>query len=151
MLLPQQIQAILYHFLMGWLYGFCFSFLLIMIKGWRYTWMKGITEIVYHLLFTSLMYYGLFYINGGITNVYLVAFFVISILIYYKYYLPIFLSSFYGVKRWFLPIQKKLHLVKWKIVAIIRLPRKIRRRRKDAKRKKKHKKKKEKASNSNLL
>ena len=75
MLLPTQIQAILYHFLMGWVYAFGFSFLISFVKYLRFPILKGIVEILYHILFTSLMFIGLYKINGGITNIYLICFF----------------------------------------------------------------------------
>ena len=35
MLLPTQIQAILYHFLMGWVYAFGFSFLISFVSDFK--------------------------------------------------------------------------------------------------------------------
>lgn len=154
MLLPTQIQAILYHFLMGWVYACGFSFFISFVKYLRFPFIKGLMEIAYHILFTSLMYYGLYKINGGITNAYLIAFFLFGIIIYYSLYLKVFMQLFNTLKKILHPLRMKFIVVKKKIIDIIKLPRKIRKRRKaDAKRKKQksHKKKKKKKSIENSV
>ncbi len=138
MLLPTQIQAILYHFLMGWVYAFGFSFLISFVKYLRFPIFKGIVEILYHILFTSLMFIGLYKINGGITNIYLICFFILGAFIYFTWYLSVFLQLFTAIRRLLHPFKVKLLVAKSKIIAIIRLPGKIRKRRKaNAKRKRK--------------
>ena len=138
MLLPTQIQAILYHFLMGWVYAFGFSFLISFVKYLRFPILKGIVEILYHILFTSLMFIGLYKINGGITNIYLICFFILGAFIYFTWYLSVFLQLFTAIRRLLHPFKVKLLVAKSKIIAIIRLPGKIRKRRKaNAKRKRK--------------
>ena len=152
MLLPTQIQAILYHFLTGWVYAFGFSFLISFVKYLRFPILKGIVEILYHILFTSLMFFGLYKINGGITNIYLICFFILGAFIYFTWYLSVFLQLFAAIRRLLHPFKVKLLVAKSKIIAIIRLPGKIRKRRKaNAKRKKssRKKKKKKKASDEN--
>lgn len=158
MLLPTQIQAILFHFLMGWVYALGFSFLITFLKYIWSSFVRGIVEILYHIVFTLLMFYGLYKINGGVTNIYLIAFFLSGVLIYYTFYLAVFLDFYAGIKRFLRPIRKKLSLVKRKILAIIRVPRnRIRRRRADAKKRKrakaerKSKKEKEKTSSQVVL
>lgn len=142
MLLPTQIQAILYHFLMGWVYAFGFSFLISFVKYLRFPIFKGIVEILYHILFTSLMFIGLYKINGGITNIYLICFFILGAFIYFTWYLSVFLQLFTAIRRLLHPFKVKLLVAKSKIIAIIRLPGKIRKRRKaNAKRKKSSRKK----------
>ena len=130
MLLPTQIQAILYHFLMGWVYALGFSFIITFLKYTKFSFVRGFMEILYHVLFTSLMFYGLYKINGGVTNLYLIAIFLIGVLIYYAFYLAVFLDFFAGLKRILRPFRKKVRVVKKKILAIIRVPGKIMRRRK---------------------
>lgn len=129
MLLPTQIQAILFHFLMGWVYALGFSFIISFLKYLHFTLIKGIIEILYHLIFTCLMFYGLFYINGGIINVYLIAFFMFGIIVYYSLYLNVFLQFFHAIKCVFLPFFRKLRIVKTKIIDIIRLTVNFRKRR----------------------
>lgn len=129
MLLATQIQAILYHFLMGWVYACGFSFVVTFVKSLYYPFFKAIMEIAYHILFTLLMFYGLYKINGGITNAYLIAFFIFGVFIYYSLYLTVFLQLFYTIKRFLHPFAMKFTIVKKRILDIIKLPNKIRKRR----------------------
>ena len=107
-------------------------------------------EILYHILFTLLMYYGLFCINGGITNIYLIAFFLLGMILYYRYYLAVFLSFFQKIIAIFRWIRKKFKVVKYKILGIIKvLIRRVNRRKgyeKKRKRTKAKRKQKEKTS-----
>lgn len=126
MLLGEQVQAILYHFLMGWMYGCTFSFLCSLTVHLRVSLIKGCLEILYHICFTLLTFYGLYQINGGITDMYLILFFLLGVFIYYKWYLPVFLAPFtwfWGLLR---PIWKKITLAKKKILGIIKVCRKNR-------------------------
>ena len=144
MLLPIQIQAILYHFLAGWLYALGFSFFINFSCYFRFPFMKGIMEVFFHLSCTSIMFYGLYQINGGITNMYLIGFFIFGVFIYITFYFSVFLQLFTAVRRFFRPFKIKLVIAKSKIVAIIKLPGKIRKRRKAHVRCKKHNRKKQK-------
>jgi len=127
MLLPQQLQAILYHFVMGWVYGCTFSFLCSLTVYLHFALMKGIAEILYHAVFTLLAYYGLYQINGGVTNLYLILFFLLGIVIYYRWYLPVFNGFFAWFRSLFRPLRKKIPLAKKKILGIIKARRKKRR------------------------
>ena len=145
MLLPVQIQSILYHFMMGWMYALGFSFLVTFIKYFRFPLIRSILEILYHILFTSLMFYGLYNINGGITNLYLIVIFGIGVVIFYAFYLRVFVGFFVGIKRILRPFLKKIRVVKKKILAIIRVPKlKIQRRRADVRKRKYEKSKRKK-------
>ncbi len=146
MLLPQQVQSILYHVIMGWMYGCAFLFLSSFTMYIRHKLWKGFFEIIYHILFTLLMFRGLYKINGGITNIYLITFFIIGFILFYRFYLPIFISFFHHFKCLLKPIVKKGALAKSKILGIIKIPlRMVRRRRANgSKRKKKSKKKRKK-------
>ena len=148
MLMPVQTQSILYHFLMGWVYGLGFSFLLNFVKYVHVSFLRGTMEILFHVLFTSLLYYGLYGINGGITNIYLLGFFLLGVMVYYTWYLAVFQQFFFALVKTLRPLRKKLKLVKSKILAIIRLPKKIRRRRINERRSKKNKRKKKKEETS---
>ena len=139
MLLPQQIQAILYHFMMGWVYGCTFSFLCSLLVVVRISFLKGLFEISFHIGFTLLLFYGLYQINGGVTNIYLITFFLIGVFLYYRWYLPVFIDFFQHFRHLFRPIRTKVALVKKKILGIIRLSQK-RRKRKRAHGKRKAKK-----------
>lgn len=147
MLLPTQIQAILYHVLMGWVYAFGFSFLISFVKYLHFPWMKGFMEILYHILFTFLMFYGLYGINGGVTNLYLIGFFLGGAFLYFIIYLPVFMQLFSAIQHLLHPLKVKLAIAKSKIIAIIKIPAKRRKRRKaNARKKKSRRKKKKKAS-----
>lgn len=106
MLLPQQIQAILYHLMIGWLYGCTFSFLCSLSIYIRFRLLKGFVEILYHIVFILISFYGLYHINGGVTNLYLIAFFLLGIFLYYTLYLPVFMEGFTWFKRLFKPVKR---------------------------------------------
>lgn len=120
MLLPQQIQAILYHVMMGWVYGCTFSFLCSLTVYLRFTLIKGFVEIIYHIGFTLLLFYGLYKINGGITNLYLCVLFIFGVFLYYKWYLPVCMDMFIWFRRLFRPLQKMRKLMNAKFVGIIK-------------------------------
>lgn len=126
MLLGEQVQAILYHFLMGWIYGCTFSFLCSLTVHLRFALLKSCLEILYHICFTMLAFYGLYRINGGVTTLYLIGFFLMGVFIYYRWYLPVFLSPFAWFWRLLRPIWKKITLAKKKILGIIKVRRKQR-------------------------
>lgn len=153
MLLATQVQSILYHFLLGWIFAFGFSMLVSFKKAFRFGFLKAAMEFLYPIIFSVGMFYGLFYINGGITNLYLILVFLLGIMIYYRFYLAVFLQFFTGIKKLFRPFCRKLLLVKSKILGIIRLPAKafIKRRRKNARKKRNKQTKKEETPNSDIL
>lgn len=149
MLLPQQLQAILYHFIMGWVYGCTFSFLCSFTAYIAYRFLRGTIEVLFHILFTTLCFWGLYNINGGISNIYLLAFFLAGVFIYYTWYLSIFLQLFQGIRNLLRPIVHKLVLVKSKILGIIRVTRKrLTRSIQHGKKHNKHKRKAEKTDTS---
>ena len=138
MLLPQQIQAILYHFMMGWMYGCTFSFLCSLLVSIRFSFIKGIMEILYHIAFTLLMFYGLYRINGGVSNVYLIVIFLFGVCIYYKWYFIVFSQVFTWFKHLFDPIRNSLKKIKRKWMTHLRTVHK-KRKIKKAEQEKKHK------------
>lgn len=124
MLLPQQIQAILYHLMMGWVYGCTFSFLCSFTAYMRFQLGKGLLEILYHVFFIVLSFYGLYQINGGATNYYLIIFFLVGIIVYYQWYCPVFIGVFAWFRHLFRPFRTKFVLVKKKILGIIKVSQK---------------------------
>ncbi len=127
MLLPIQIQSILYSFLMGWVYALGYRCILYFIKYIKRKFFRSWMEILYHILFTLVLFYGIYCINGGITNVYLICIFLIGMIIYYLFYDSLFLNVFCFIKKLCSPIYQKIKLVKMKILVIIKLPKNIRR------------------------
>ena len=151
MLLATQVQSILYHFLMGWAFAFGFSMLVSFKKAFRFGFLKATLEFLYPIIFTMLLFYGLFHINGGVTDAYLILFFIFGIIIYYRFYLSVFLQFFNGIKRFLKPLQHKILLVNSKIVGIIKVPvQLLKRRRRNVRSKRNKKKKKEKTSDSDI-
>lgn len=142
MLLPQQIQAILYHFMMGWMYGCTFSFLCSLIVSLRFSFIKGIMEILYHIAFTLLMFYGLYRINGGVTNAYLIVIFLLGVFIYYKWYFIVLSQVFTWFKHLFDPIRNGIKRTKAKWKSRIRAVYKKRQRKKQEREKKRREKEK---------
>lgn len=120
MLLPQQIQAILYHLMIGWLYGYSFSFLCSLSIYIRFRFMKGFVEILYHIVFILISFYGLYHINGGVTNLYLIAFFLLGVFIYYTLYLPVFMEGFTWFKRMFKPVKQFYLNTRHKFIKVLK-------------------------------
>lgn len=142
MLLPQQIQAILYHFMMGWVYGCTFSFLCSLTVYLRFSFVKGILEVIYHIGFTLLAFYGLYQINGGVTNLYLIFLFISGVIVYYKLYFPVCADMFAWFRHLFRPLRKLRALVKSRILVIIKKRKaKKRKRRQERERRRKEKNK----------
>lgn len=143
MLLSQQIQAILYHILSGWIYAFFFSFIQCITHKINIRIIRGIIEIIYHIIFILSMYYGLFHITYGQSSIYLFLFFIFAVYIYYKYYMYIFMPYFQYISALLLLPAKQLKVVKRKIFGIMSIRNTQRKKRKaDGSRKKKKEKKK---------
>ena len=121
MLLPQQVQAILYHLLMGWFYGCTFSFLCSFTSYFKGKLTITVLELLFHMAFTCFAYWGLFSINGGVTNLYLVLIFMSGVFIYYRWYSALFFHLYTRFFLLFRPIYKKIILVKLKILGIIKV------------------------------
>lgn len=111
MILSTQIQAMLFAFLMGIGYGITFSFkqYLVMYSVSKKT--KAIIDVAFHLIFVLLAYFGLYKINGGISNIYLFLVFLLAIYLYYTLYYEGFLHFFKWLKKISLPIYKKVYLL----------------------------------------
>lgn len=120
MLLPEQIQSLLYHVLVGWFYGLSFSFVTYMLYLTKSKLLSFIFEILFHVIFVVCAFIGLFYINAGRTNLYLIALFLVGIFVYYKFYQIVFLSAFQWFRRRLLPLKRLGQLVKKKLSCIIK-------------------------------
>lgn len=94
MLLSTQIQVMLYAFLCGLLYGFFFSMKQYISRYIEKALHKALLTIIYHIIFTCLMFYGLYKLNGGISNIYLLLLFVIGTYMYYVIYYDLFIYLF---------------------------------------------------------
>lgn len=119
MILSTQIQAMLFAFLMGIGYGVSFSFkqYIVMYSVSKKT--KAIIDVVFHLVFVLLAYYGLYKINGGVSNIYLFLIFFLAIYLYYTLYYEGFLCFFNWLKKIGKPIYKKVYLLTISIYSIM--------------------------------
>lgn len=138
MTLAEQLFAFGYHLIMGQLYAFLFSFLSMLCLSFS-SWLRSIVYAVFSLLLTSLFYYGLYHINGGVTHFYLMIIFLTGIYLYYHFFYELLLPLFIFVKKVLKPLEKKIKFAKKKIYGIISSVREKRRRlkQKDEQRKKK--------------
>lgn len=144
MLLAVQIQTILYHLIAGWLYGFGFSLIQVLTQYRRRSFATAVVQIGYHLLFTLLLFGGLFQLNGGVTTVDLLLFFAAGVWLYYRFYRAVFFHAFTGLRLRLSRFFHKIAVAKSHILDIMirnRIRRRKRRRRDGGKNRKKKKKK----------
>lgn len=137
MLLSTQIQTMLYAFMMGLAYGILFSMKQYFCMYLNSSFRKNQIDILFHLIFVCIAYYGLFKINGGVNNLYIILLFFIAVYLYYILYYRLFLSFFKGIKKIGKPIYYKIYLLSYKFYCIIK---KDRRRKKHGFKKKKKEK-----------
>lgn len=137
MLLPQQVQAIIYHLIAGWFYGLALSFTIYFNDYIKNIIIKIVVQLIFHCSFVLVFYAGLFKINFGISNLYLVMIAMIGFIIYVYCYNLVFLSMFATIKSIFKPVMDALTrftLVKLKISSIIKVRiNKFRRRKRNGK------------------
>ena len=136
MLLSTQIQAMLYAFLMGIGYGILFSFKQYISMYAISSLHKKVADIIFHIVFIIVAYFGLYKINGGVSNIYLFIIFFIGTYLYYLLYYDLFLKFFSFIMKHFKPLYKKACLLTIKIYSIMFIN-KERKKRHGKKRKKK--------------
>lgn len=119
MLLSIQIQSMLYAFMMGIIYGISFSFKQYCSMYSKSKIHNAILDIGYHILFVCYMYYGLYKINKGYSNVYLFILFLLGIYLYYVFYYKYFLSMYIWMHKKLSPYYKKAYLLILKSYSII--------------------------------
>ena len=142
MLLSVQVQTLCYYLLMGWLFALGFSLVGFIFERRFLYRLKGIMEVLYGIGFTLLLYRGLFYLNGGYCNIYLLGLFLCGAWLFYHWYYPVVLPFYEWIYHLFLPLRRLLVLVKRKIFGIMKVHKRKREKRKqDEKRKREEKKK----------
>ena len=118
MLLPQQLQALIVHFLGGVSFAILFSFYSLvsihLTKLVRTIWTTLLT-----LIATCAFYYCLYQINGGSTQIYCIALFALGFYCFYKWVYLLFLPFYMRFLSLFKPIVHSSRLVKKKMYAII--------------------------------
>ena len=125
MKLYEQMIALGYHLIVGQIFGVFFSFLSICCISLS-TWIRTILYTIFSLICTSVYYYGLYKINGGILHIYLLMISFLGLYLYYHFFYEQFLPFFYIILK---PIQRKMRFAKKKICVIINAQRDKRRRR----------------------
>lgn len=138
MLLRIQLEVILYAFIMGIAYGVSFSLKQYICLYISNTKTKSGIDFIYHILFVCIGYYGLYKINGGISNMYLLVIFLLAIYLYYLVYYPTLLPCFMWLKKISKPIYYGIYLLGGKLYSIMN---KVPRRKHNGKHQKKKKKK----------
>lgn len=118
MTLVEQLYSLIYHFISGQVFAFIYSFLSICTLSFT-SKNKVFLYSIFTLTFTTLYYYGLFYINGGITNFYLFFIFGLGLFLYYRFFYIILLPIFLKIKQLICSIQKQLFFAKIKIYGIM--------------------------------
>ena len=67
-LLPQQFQALVYHFFSGWVFALTWSGMNRLTWHYRRHFVRWVIETLYFFIFVTLMYAGLLPITGGQTQ-----------------------------------------------------------------------------------
>lgn len=93
-LLPQQFQALVYHFFSGWIFALTWSGMNRLMWHYRRHFVRWVIETLYFFIFVTLMYAGLLPITGGQTQMYLIAVFVLGVAVYLKFYAMTFSPLF---------------------------------------------------------
>lgn len=118
MLLPQQLQSLIAHFLAGVSFGLIFSFYSL-ISARLSTFFRCIWTTLITLASTCIFYYCLYQINGGVTQIYCIALFALGFYCYYKWIYLLFLPFYLRFLTLFKPIVNACRVVKKKMYAII--------------------------------
>ena len=119
-LLSVQIQCILYHLLAGWIYGLCFSFLQTLTQYHQKNMLTVLSEILFHAAFSAGMFFGLLFVNGAVSNIYLVLFFMLGVFFYYRFYYRLFYHFFTFVRHFFHKRFHKIAVAKSRMLGIIK-------------------------------
>lgn len=127
-LLPTQLQSLMYMVFMGWGYGVVYSFYNRFFYLVRKRFVIYVLEIVFHIAYMLLLYMGLFRINYGVLNLYLWLGFFLGLYVYLRWYTQIFLSLFESFMKVLTFVLKPLLIANSKIFAIIKRIRNKRRR-----------------------
>ena len=86
-----QIRSIVYFFLMGTIYSFVLAYILCIIQSIKWIWLRNLIEMMTHVSFTIVLYYGLIYVNQGIIHIYFIVSLILGFFSGYMIYQPIIL------------------------------------------------------------
>lgn len=126
MYLQIQLLSIVYMCILGIIFGFLYSFKQIMIYlVSKYT--KFIIEIMFMFIFIIYAYIGLYKLNEGVLNKYLILCFITCCLLYYFYLYPICIVYFMWFRKKMYPLYKISHLLLINVYCIMYKERKRKR------------------------
>ena len=131
MLLSVQIQAILFQLLAGWLYGLFFSLIQVLTQYRQRRVSTTLVEVLFHAGFTAVLFFALLQLNGACMNVWLMLFFALGALFYYRFYYHVFFHLLTIVRRYISGIYRQFSIAESRTLHII----KKNKRRKDRRRK----------------
>lgn len=126
MILPQQIQAVILHFLMGVLFALVYSYLSLCLSYCKVLMRSLITSVVC-ISYTILFYYLLYQVNYGVTQLYCIVIFAVGFLLFYFYLYPLFFKFYLISIQLLKPFIQPFRVAKVKMCGIIPLGSKRRR------------------------
>lgn len=85
-LLPSQFQLLIYHLIAGWLTGFSYQFEHAIKQQFHSKLSRNLIDFIWVTLCVLIFYYGLFQLNGGMTQFYCLCFFGFGFFVYIKFY-----------------------------------------------------------------
>ena len=119
MILAQQVQALIYHFIGGVCLAFFISFISVFEVH-----LKTLARIVLTcslcLLFTCFFFYGLYHINGGVTQIYCISLFLFGFYLFYTYLYVLCLPSYLYILHLLTPIVRSSRVAKNKMYVIMK-------------------------------
>ena len=120
MLLSVQIQTILFQLLAGWLYGLCFSLIQVLTQYRQRRMSTALIEVLFHAAFTAFVFFGLLRLNGACMNAWLMLFFVLGALFYYRFYFGAFFHLLAVVRRYIKGVFRQFSIAKSRTLVIIK-------------------------------
>lgn len=105
MTLYEQMIVLIYHLIVGQLFGLFYSFLSLCTLTCK-SFSKTMIYLIYTIISTLIYYYFLFYLNGGQMNAYLFIIGSFSFYIYYSFFYEQLLPIFIYIKNLMKPIKK---------------------------------------------
>lgn len=106
--LEHQILSFLYHGWTGIIFGFFFSFISLSIQTSCFI-IRLLVMVLFMQLSVLLIFIGLYHINGGVTHLYSILFFLIGILLYYSILYPVIRPLFIKIIQF---MTRQLHKIK---------------------------------------
>lgn len=119
MLLPAQLQALIYHFIIGNIFGFFFSFFSLCTIN-SSLFIRIIIIDLFVIIFAILSYIGLYFINGGVMQLYCIILIFAGIIFYYSFIYHFFLPLFTRIRRFISHFVNRGRVAKLKMCVIMK-------------------------------